>query len=165
MKEPFSPFDVRCMHLALEKAQEAALKGEVPIGAVITHKNSIIAAEHNQVESLRDATAHAEILCLQKGYKILQDWRLLEVTLYCTLEPCCMCLGSMIQSRLSRLVYGAPDLRQGACGSWVDLPKEGHPIHQFPVQSGLLAQESRQLLRKFFQKRRQCEKGRCRKTL
>ena len=165
MKDPFSPFDVECMRLALEQARTASQNGEVPIGAVLAHEDAIITVAHNQVETLCDATAHAEILCLQKAYTLFQDWRLQNTTLYCTLEPCCMCFGSMIQSRIERLVFGAPDIRQGVCGSWVDLSDEGHPIHQFSIQSGLMADESRSLLRQFFQQRRQREKRSCGKAL
>lgn len=147
-------FDERFMREALAEAQLAFAKGEVPVGAVLVLNNEVIARAHNQVEELADATAHAEMLCLKKGAEALGNWRLLDATLYCTLEPCPMCAGAMIHSRLARLVWGAPDLRCGAHGSWVNLLDAQHPIHQIGTTIGLLQQECGDLMRCFFKLRR-----------
>lgn len=142
------------MREALKEAQKAWEIGEVPVGAVLVSGNRIIARGHNQVEMLQDATAHAEMICLSAGAGALENWRLADTTLYCTLEPCCMCMGAVINSRVKRLVWGAPDLRVGANGSWVDLLKMNHPIHTVEVVSGVLEAESADLMRSFFQKQR-----------
>lgn len=146
------------MREALVEAEKAFAADEVPVGAVLVHQNKIIARAHNQVESLKDATAHAEILCLQEASKILDNWRLLETTLYCTLEPCSMCAGAMILSRVKRIVWGAPDLRQGACGSLFHIINAPHPIHQIEVESNVLKEESAALLKEFFGRKRLCKK-------
>lgn len=142
------------MRQALQIAKEGFAKGEVPIGAVLVYQGQVIAKAHNLVESLQDATAHAEMQCLKMGAAALENWRLLEATLYCTLEPCPMCAGAMIHSRLKKLVWGAPDLRCGAHGSWVDLLSISHPIHQLEVSSGILKEECAELMRDFFKQRR-----------
>lgn len=139
---------------ALKEAHVAFEKNEVPIGAVLVYKGEVIARAHNLVETLKKATAHAEILCLEKGANVLGDWRLLDTTLYVTLEPCAMCYGAIVLSRVKRLVYAAPDIRQGALGSWVDLGKEKHPIHTVAIKSGVYQDEAGDLLKRFFQKRR-----------
>jgi tRNA(adenine34) deaminase len=140
---------------ALKEAQKAFKAEEVPVGAVLVQDGKVIARGYNQVEMLQDATAHAEMLCLTAGEAALENWRLLNTTLYCTLEPCVMCVGAMFLTRIKKLVYGAPDIRHGAWGSWVNLGKDKHPTHQFEVQSGILAAESAELMRLFFQKRRE----------
>jgi tRNA(adenine34) deaminase len=147
------------MREALSEAEIAFAQGEVPIGAVLVHQNRVIARAHNLVETLSDATAHAEMLCLKRGAEILGNWRLLETTLYCTLEPCPMCAGAMIHSRVKRLVWGAPDLRCGAHGSWVNLLDTEHPIHQLQVTRDVLGQESGELMKTFFKVRRGKENG------
>jgi tRNA(adenine34) deaminase len=147
-------FEKRFMQEALAEAEKGFAKGEVPVGAVLVVKNEVVARAHNLVESLSDATAHAELLCLKKGGELLGNWRLLDATLYCTLEPCPMCAGAMIHSRLNRLVWGAPDLRCGAHGSWVNLLDVVHPIHQITTTTGLMQEESAQLMRTFFKLRR-----------
>jgi tRNA(adenine34) deaminase len=146
--------DERFMRQALAEAEEAFAKGEVPVGAVLVAGNEVIARAHNLVESLGDATAHAELLCLREGAKVLSNWRLIDATLYCTLEPCPMCAGAMIHSRLKRLVWGAPDLRCGAHGSWVNLLDIEHPIHRLQTTSGVLSGECADLMRTFFKERR-----------
>jgi tRNA(adenine34) deaminase len=142
------------MREALLEANRAFVKGEVPVGAVLVVDGQVIARAHNLVESLSDATAHAELLCLKKGSEILGNWRLLEATLYCTLEPCPMCAGAMIHSRLHRLVWGAPDLRCGAHGSWMNLLDVRHPLHQLKTTIGLMKEECAELMRVFFKLRR-----------
>lgn len=141
------------MRFALAEAQKAYDAKEVPIGAVLVFQNQIISSSYNQVESLKDATAHAEMLCLKKAAEKLGNWRLLDCTLYCTLEPCLMCAGAMILSRVKTLVWGAPDLRHGAGGSLMNA-FDHHPIHQLEIRQGILKDESASLLKKFFQERR-----------
>ncbi|MDP1608712.1 MAG: tRNA adenosine(34) deaminase TadA [Chlamydiales bacterium] len=147
--------DEQFMREALKEALKAYEKDEVPVGAVLVFEGRIIARGHNQVELLQDATAHAEILCLTAGASSLLNWRLTGCTLYCTLEPCCMCAGALFSSRIQRLVWGAKDLRVGANGSWIDVFSKKHPIHQIEVTSGILEEEAGSLLKKFFQKKRQ----------
>jgi len=146
--------DEQFMREALKEAKKAYDKDEVPVGAVLVHKNRIIARGHNQVELLQDATAHAEMVCLSAGAEAMGNWRLTETTLYCTLEPCCMCAGALLASRVTRLVWGAPDLRVGANGSWIDLFKQGHPIHSIEITPRVLEAESADLMRSFFAKQR-----------
>lgn len=146
--------DERFMLEALKEGWKAFQAGEVPIGAVLVDGASIIARGHNQVELLRDATAHAEMLALTAASGAMDSWRLNECTLYCTVEPCTMCAGAMLLSRVGRLVWGAPDLRHGANGSWIDVFAEKHPTHSIEVCSGVLADESADMLRRFFQERR-----------
>ncbi len=147
--------DAHFMRMAIQEAEKAASCGEVPVGAVLVYQNEVITTAYNCVESRQDATAHAEMLVLRQGAKILNNWRLLDATLYCTLEPCSMCAGAMILSRVKRLVWGAPDIRQGAHGSWVNLLDQPHPIHSIQVTKGVLAEECAELLRSFFRKRRE----------
>lgn len=139
---------------ALKEAWKAYLEDEVPIGAVLVYEERVIARGHNQVELLRDATAHAEMLCLTAGSSFFENWRLADTTLYCTVEPCSMCAGAMFLSRVPKLVWGAPDMRHGAAGSWVNLFDKPHPMHQISIERGVLADASSQLLKQFFQKRR-----------
>lgn len=142
--------DLFFMKEALKEAKKAFEKDEVPVGAVLVCKGKIISRGHNQIELLQDATAHAEMICLTSGAAALENWRLSEGTLYCTLEPCCMCLGAMFSSRIQRLVFGAPDLRVGACGSWVNLLEKQHPIHTIEMTRGVLEEEVGALMREFF---------------
>lgn len=142
------------MREALKEARKAFDKDEVPVGAVLVHKNRVIARGHNQVELLQDATAHAEMVCLSAAAEALGNWRLTETTLYCTLEPCCMCAGALLSARVSRLVWGAPDLRVGANGSWIDLFAQNHPIHSLEITPRVLEAEAAELMRSFFVKQR-----------
>jgi tRNA(adenine34) deaminase len=146
--------DAHFMREAFKEALKAYEKEEVPVGAVLVFKNKVIARGHNQVELLQDATAHAEMICLTAGASQLNNWRLLDTTLYCTLEPCCMCAGAVLASRVKRLVWGAKDVRLGANGSWIDVFSHKHPMHSLEITSGVLELESADLLRKFFQKKR-----------
>lgn len=150
----FSKEDQFFMQQALQEAQAAFVMGEVPIGAVLVQEGNILVKAHNLVETRRDATAHAEMLCLQKASQVLQNWRLLKTTLYSTLEPCSMCAGAMLLARVERLIYAAPDLRHGADGSWCSLLSQRHPTHRLAVERGLLAESSAELLRRFFRKQR-----------
>lgn len=146
--------DERFMIEALKEAWKAFQADEVPIGAVLVHQGQIIARGYNQVELLRDATAHAEMLCMTVGSAALENWRLADTTLYTTVEPCTMCAGAMLLSRVPRLVWGAPDLRHGANGSWVDVFSKPHPTHSIDIVQGVLSELSAELLRLFFKKQR-----------
>lgn len=146
--------DEKFMLEALKEAWKAFQKEEVPVGAVLVHNNRVIARGYNQVEMLRDATAHAEMLCITAGEGALENWRLADTTLYCTVEPCSMCLGAMLLARVPALVWGAPDIRHGANGSWVNLLDTPHPTHAISVRSGVLQGYCAALLKDFFQKRR-----------
>jgi tRNA(adenine34) deaminase len=139
---------------ALKEARKAYREEEVPVGAVLVVNHKIIARGHNQVELLNDATAHAEMLCMGSGAVALENWRLLDATLYCTIEPCCMCAGAMFLSRIKRLVWGAPDLRHGANGSLIDLFAIKHPTHQIAITSHVMAEECSIILQDFFRGRR-----------
>ncbi|KAF3361418.1 tRNA-specific adenosine deaminase [Chlamydiales bacterium STE3] len=149
--------DEKYMFEALKEAKKAFKQDEVPVGAVLVRKGQIIARGHNQVELLNDATAHAEMLCMTAGEAVLENWRLTDSVLYCTLEPCAMCAGAMFLTRISRLVWGAPDLRHGANGSLFNLFDKVHPIHNIEVRGGVLGDFSAYLLREFFKKRRELE--------
>jgi len=151
----FSKFDIDCMKIALKEAQLAYNKGEVPIGAVLTLDKTVIAQSHNQVESLNDATSHAEMICLKEGSKKINNWRLCKTTLYVTVEPCAMCAGASILSRVNKIIYGCNEPRSGALGSWVNLFESKHPIHHVEFLSGLMELESRYLIQKFFKERRE----------
>lgn len=151
--------DEKFMLEALKEAKKAALKKEVPIGAVLVKEGKIIARGFNQVEMLRDATAHAEMLCLTAGEVTLENWRLNGATLYCTLEPCAMCAGAMFLTRISRLVWGAPDVRHGANGSLFDLFSKPHPIHTIAVRGRVMEEQSAFMLKEFFKLRREENKS------
>ena len=147
--------DERFMLEALKEAWKAYKSKEVPVGAVLVKEGRIIARGFNQMEMLNDATAHAEMLCITAGEAALENWRLLETTLYSTIEPCSMCAGAMLLSRVKRLVWGAPDIRHGANGSWVDLFAMDHPTHKIEIQKGVLKEPCAVLIRDFFKKRRE----------
>lgn len=143
------------MKLALAEAERAASLGEVPVGAVAILDGQIIGRGYNAKESQTDPTAHAEMLAIREAAHHLQNWRLIDVILYSTLEPCPMCAGAMIQARLSRLVYGAKDVRFGAHGSMVDILSEAIFNHQVEITSGVCEQEAAALLQNFFRQLRQ----------
>lgn len=164
MKKASSPFpfsivttndDEKYMLIALKEAWNAFCADEVPVGAVLVRNGEVISRGCNQVEMLNDATAHAEMLCITAGEAAMENWRLVGTTLYCTIEPCSMCAGAMLLTRIPRLVWGAPDLRHGANGSWVDLFKTVHPTHSIEITSGVLKEYAATLMRDFFQRRRQ----------
>ena len=141
--------DAHWMHQALLEAKKAAALGEIPVGAVIVRDEQVIARAHNRRELDQDAMAHAEVLCIQQACRVLNSWRLSGCTLYVTLEPCPMCSGAIINSRLKRVVYGARDPKAGCCGSLTDLfalPFNHHPV----IESGLLEDEAQALLQDFF---------------
>ncbi len=151
--------DERFMLEALKQAWKAFQNKEVPVGAVLVHNGRIIARGHNQVEMLKDATAHAEMLCITAGEVALENWRLAETTLYTTIEPCSMCAGALLLTRIPTLVWGAPDIRHGANGSWVDLFAQQHPTHSVTIRKGILGEMCATLMRDFFLKRREDKDG------
>ena len=138
------------MRMALEQAEQAFDKGEVPVGAIAVYRGKVIGRAHNQKETHGDPTAHAEILALQEAALARGGWRLPGVTLYCTLEPCAMCAGAMIQARLPHLVYSIDDPKAGACGSVIDLLHHPQLNHHVQVRKGVLEAEARALLNAFF---------------
>ena len=143
------------MRQALALAEEAAALGEVPVGAVAVLDGQVIGEGYNRKESDQDPTAHAEMIALRRAASHVRGWRLLGVTLYATLEPCPMCAGAMIQGRLERLVYGAPDARFGADGTIVDVLGEPRFNHRVKVTSGVLEDEAAALLQRFFRQLRE----------
>lgn len=153
------------MRLALYLAKKAALQGEVPVGAVVVYDDDIIAWAHNEKEINQDATKHAELLALQRAAKYLNRWRLNDVTLYSTLEPCAMCAGAMVNARLGRLVFGARDLKAGAAGSILDVVRYQRLNHQVEISEGILKEECAEVLSSFFSDlRRDGRVGRRRST-
>jgi len=146
--------DREAMQEALEEARLAAESGEVPIGAVVIHEDRIIARGQNRVLRDLDPTAHAEIVALRTAATYLGNYRLINCTLYATLEPCAMCAGAMIHARLDRLVFAAADPKAGAAGSVLAVLNHPRINHQMQVEQGILANESSQLLRGFFRERR-----------
>ncbi|WP_090895724.1 tRNA adenosine(34) deaminase TadA [Candidatus Nitrospira nitrificans] len=148
------PRDSHYMELALQQAAQAPRIGEVPIGAVLVRNHEVIAAGHNYREISQDPTAHAEMIVIRKAAERLRTWRLSDTILYVTLEPCAMCAGAIVQSRIARLVFGAWDPKAGACGSIFDIPTERRLNHRVHVRGGLLEQESCVLLQEFFRARR-----------
>src|SRR4051794_12112544 len=150
----FSEADERHMRLALRLADEAARKGDVPIGAVVARGDDVLGSAGNQRELRRDPTAHAEVLALREAAERLGGWRLLETTLYVKLEPCPMCAGAITLARVPRLVYGAADPKGGAVGSVIDLFDAPVVNHRPSVEAGLLGEQSAALLEGFFSARR-----------
>jgi tRNA(adenine34) deaminase len=143
------------MRAALEEARKARGIEEVPVGAVlVSAAGDILAAAHNRTIAERDPTGHAEILALRRGAEKLQNYRLLNTTLYVTIEPCIMCMGAIVHARVARLVYGAPDPKWGAAGSLYNVAADPRLNHQVDVVSGARAEECRQLMQDFFRSRR-----------
>lgn len=142
--------DIEYMKLVLELAKLAPAKGEVPIAAALVLNHQIVAQAHNYREGWQDPTAHAEIVAIREAAARLGSWRMTGSTLYVTVEPCAMCVGAIIQSRISRLVFGAWDYKAGACGSVFDIPVEPRLNHRVDVLGGLLAQDCQDLLQVFF---------------
>ena len=143
------------MKLAIEEARLAMKRGEVPVGAVLVHdEDGVLSRAHNEKETEWDATAHAEIIAIRNAGKRLRNWRLDKCTLYVTLEPCPMCAGAIVAARLERLVYGAPDASVDSIDSIFNIP--GHPSlnHTLHVTAGVMEDECRSLLKKFFEERR-----------
>ena len=146
--------DINFMHSALTLACQAQTLGEVPVGAVVVKDNEIIGRGCNRSIVAADPTAHAEVMALRDAGRHLDNYRLLDCTLYVTLEPCTMCVGALFHARIMRLVYAATDPKTGVCGSVIDLPSETRLNHHMQVSGGVLAQEASMLLKQFFAERR-----------
>ncbi len=146
--------DIRWMEAALREAERAYDMGEVPIGCVIVKDGRCIARGNNQVETLKDATAHAEIIAIGAASAALENWRLSGATLYVTLEPCPMCAGAILNSRISRIVYGSPDTRFGGCGTTIDVITNNAIGQKVQVTGGVKAEECLGILKAFFMEMR-----------
>lgn len=147
--------DVAFMKEALKEAQEAFQAGEVPIGAVLVDADgAVVARAHNMRETWHDGTAHAEIVALQEAARKLGRWRLSGLTLYVTVEPCPMCAGALVMSRVDRVVYGATDAKAGACESLFNIVRHPALNHQLEMRAGVLEDECRAVMKRFFKERR-----------
>lgn len=153
-KNPQLENDLFWMRQALQLAQRAALEGEVPVGALVVQDNVLIAEGWNQPILRHDPTAHAEIVALRAAAEILNNYRLLNTTLYVTLEPCVMCVGALVHARVGRVVYGASDPKTGAAGSVFDILGNERHNHRIEIQSGVMAEACGALLTDFFRARR-----------
>ena len=142
------------MRLALAEAHAALELDEVPVGAVIVHDGRVIAAAHNQRESLRDPTAHAEMIAITQAAEALGDWRLEDCTMYVTLEPCPMCAGAVVQARVPTVVFGAHDPKAGACKTLFFIASDARLNHQAQIVSGILEPECANVLKEFFARKR-----------
>ncbi len=140
--------------MALDEAAKAGIEGEVPVGAVVVRGGEAISRDHNRTRQLADPTAHAEALALRRAAEFVGDWRLTDCTLYVTLEPCAMCAGAIVLSRIERLVFAATDPKAGMCGSLGNIVQDERLNHRVTVESGLLADQAAALLREFFKERR-----------
>jgi len=142
------------MHTALSLARKAFDEEEVPVGAVIVYKGQIIARAHNQIKTLKDPTAHAEMIAITQAAAYLENERLNECDLYATIEPCAMCVGAAVLARMRTIVYGANEAKTGACGSQINLAKPGLFNHTIEVVSGILEPECRTIIQEFFLNKR-----------
>lgn len=150
--------DHKWMSYAMALAKKAESINEIPVGAVVVLDGKVIGEGWNQSICLHDATAHAEMIALREAGKSIENYRLLDATLYVTLEPCAMCAGAMVHSRIKRLVYGATDLKTGAAGSVFNLVAHAQLNHQVEVQAGIYAEETGNMLSQFFKRRRKEKK-------
>lgn len=146
--------DTEAMGLAVEEAKEARARGEVPVGAVVVADGKVLARAGNQREATGDPTAHAEMVAIREAAARSGGWRLTGATVYVTLEPCPMCAGALVASRVGRVVFGAPDPKAGACGSLYNLCVDPRLNHEVEVVPGVLEQECAELLRRWFAERR-----------
>ena len=151
---PVTADDRKWMREALREAERALQNCDVPIGAIAVKQGEIIGRGHNRREADKDPTAHAEIIAIRQAAQALDSWRLDDVTLYCTLEPCAMCAGAMVLARLPRLVYAAIDPKAGAAGSIADITRHHKLNHRLQVEHGLYAEEAATLIREFFRQLR-----------
>jgi tRNA(adenine34) deaminase len=147
-------FGEAAMRLALEQAELAARDGEVPVGAILIAGRRVIAAAHNLPMSLRDPTAHAEILAIRDAAALLGEYRLVDTSIFVTLEPCVMCIGAILNARIAQVYYGAHDKKAGALGSVYDIGRDGRLNHRVEVYGGILDAECGRLLQDFFESRR-----------
>lgn len=152
--------DEHFMREALRQARKAARLNEVPIGAIIVHEGQIIGRAWNQVETLKDATAHAEMLALTQAESALGDWRLADCDLYVTKEPCPMCAGAIVHCRVRRVIFGCPDVKGGAAGGFWNLLQAPNLNHRCEISSGVLGEECVMVLKEFFaEARRRRQEG------
>jgi len=142
------------MKKALDQAITAFDEGEVPVGAVIVYQERVIAEGRNQRETLNDPTAHAEMIAITQAAEVLQSWRLLDCTLYVTLEPCPMCAGAIVQARIPRVIYGTTDPKAGACHTLFSLTSDIRLNHQSAVMGGVMAEDCKAILQEFFRQQR-----------
>lgn len=154
MSGRFFPRDDYFMRLAVREAERALEHEDVPIGAVLVRDGEVVAAAHNERELRQDPTAHAETIVLREAAQAAGSWRVLDAVLYVTLEPCAMCAGAIVLARVPRVVFGASDLKAGACGSVLDVLGEPRLNHRPAVAGGLLAQECGEMISAFFASRR-----------
>ncbi len=152
--------DLQGMKLALAEAARARAAGEVPVGAVILHRGEVVGRGHNRREGDADPLAHAELRAIGEATRALGDWRLSGCTMYVTLEPCAMCAGALVNSRVDRLVFGARDPKAGFCGSLGDIVRDSRLNHRLEVEEGVLADECGRLLTKFFETLRSRDRDR-----
>lgn len=151
--------DEKYMKLALEEARKAESTLEVPIGAVVVYKGKIIGRGHNKREMSQDPTTHSEMLAIREASKYLKSWRLTGCTLYVTIEPCPMCAGAILNSRIDRLVIGARDEKAGACGSVINILERDKFNHNVELEFGVMEDESSKLIKSFFKKLRDNKKS------
>lgn len=147
------------MQLAIEEAKKAAARGEIPIGAVLVAGGEVISAAHNMRETWHDATAHAEMIAIIEACALLERWRLNDATMYVTVEPCPMCAGAIVNSRIKRLVYGCPDVKAGAAESIFNVVSNPNLNHTVEVTSGVCEEECAAVIKNFFKKRREENKA------
>jgi tRNA(adenine34) deaminase len=148
----FDETKYRFMFAALQEAEKALDEFEVPVGAIVVKNNKIIGKGYNQIEKLKDATAHAEMIALTAAANHTGNWRLNNCSIYVTLEPCIMCTGAMLASRIEELYFAAFDSKFGACGSLYNLAEDGKTNHKIKVFSGMYTDESKKMLQEFFNK-------------
>jgi tRNA(adenine34) deaminase len=160
MKQGISEEHLVYMRLALDEARFAAAAAEVPVGALLVAERAVVARAHNRREAWQDPTAHAELIAIREAASQLRSWRLTGSTLYVTMEPCAMCVGAAILARVERVVFGAWDAKAGACGSVLNIPGERGLNHRIEIVSGVLEEESRDLLQDFFRGLREKEDSR-----
>ena len=142
------------MREALREAKKAFDRDEVPVGAVIVHKGTIIARAHNQIKMLKDPTAHAEMIAITQATNYLQNERLIGCRMYVTIEPCSMCAGAMVLARIEKLIYAASDPKTGACGSIINIIDHKRLNHKVKIEKGILKQEASLLIKEFFRRKR-----------
>jgi len=151
--------DIDFMSQALAEARKGAAAGEVPVGAVVVLDDRVIAAAHNRPIALCDPTAHAEVLALRAACLALGSYRLIDASLYVTLEPCVMCIGAMVNARIARLIFGTRDEKAGAAGSVYDIGRDGRLNHRLEIHSGLMETDCAEVMREFFRGRRTEARG------
>ena len=152
--EPLTRMDETGMRRALEEAEKAFAEGEVPVGAALYHGDELLWADHNRREAAKDPTAHAEILAIREAAARLGGWRLPGCSMYVTIEPCSMCAGAIVWSRIERLYIGAMDPKAGACGSLYNIPCDSRLNHNVEIETGLMGEECSRLMKDFFRKLR-----------